>query len=123
MKTYVKVKHEIDGVHSYPLATGTHSYLKDTHRHKFYITVKAEVFHMDREIEFFELKDTVSSYFKNSFSKFNNSLIYDFGKQSCEMLAKGLMEHLMIVYNTHQNRRLIITVSEDNENESEVDNI
>ena len=104
-----------EGIHKYPaaltdpkLATGDEydvSFLGYPHRHIFHFKVEIEVFHDDRDIEFIQFK----RWLENLYSTGTLELDY----KSCEMICDDLAGQ---INNKYPNRKLNITVSEDNEN-------
>jgi hypothetical protein len=104
-----------EGIHKYPaaltdpkLATGDEydvSFLGYPHRHIFHFKVKIQVFHDDRDIEFIQFK----RWLENLYSTGTLELDY----KSCEMICDDLAKQ---INNKYPNRKLNITVSEDNEN-------
>lgn len=104
-----------EGIHKYPaaledpkLATGDMydvSFLGYPHRHMFHFRVEIEVFHDDRDIEFIQFKRWLESLYSDG--------IIWLDYKSCEMIAEDLAEQ---INNRYPGRKMIITVSEDNEN-------
>ena len=104
-----------EGIHTYPaaltdpkLATGDEydvSFLGYPHRHIFHFKVEIQVFHDDRDIEFIQFK----RWLENLYSTGTLELDY----KSCEMICDDLAGQ---INNKYPNRKLNITVSEDNEN-------
>jgi hypothetical protein len=104
-----------EGIHCYPaaatdplLATGDEydvSFLGTPHRHIFHFRVSIDVFHNDRDIEFFQFKRWLENLYKDSI------LALDY--KSCEMIADDL--YLQIA-GRYPNRNVSIDVSEDGEN-------
>jgi hypothetical protein len=104
-----------EGIHKYPaaltdskLATGDEydvSFLGFPHRHIFHFKVEIEVFHDDRDIEFIQFK----RWLENLYASETLELDY----KSCEMICDDLAKQ---INNKYPNRKLNITVSEDNEN-------
>ena len=121
MKSFKKTSTSIwvtfckEGLHKYPaalddpkLATGDEydvSFLGYIHRHMFHFKVEIEVFHDDRDIEFIQFKRWLEKLYAE------NTLQLDF--KSCEMICDDLAE---AINNKYPNRKMTITVSEDNEN-------
>lgn len=107
--TTIVVKLQVEGQHCWPEAREKipqMGFLSDPHRHMFHIDAKAEVSHGDREIEIIQFKREIQDYFKRNY--FNEELnMCDFGRKSCEDLAKELMEAYDLMY---------CEVLEDNEN-------
>ena len=114
-KRMIWVTFQREGIHKYPgadtdpkLATGDEydvSFLGYPHRHIFHFKVEIEVFHDDRDIEFIQFK----RWLENLYASETLQLDY----KSCEMICDDLAEQ---INNKYPNRKLNITVSEDNEN-------
>ena len=104
-----------EGIHKYPaaltdlkLATGDEydvSFLGYPHRHIFHFKVEIQVFHDDRDIEFIQFKRWLEYLYSTG------TLELDY--KSCEMICDDLAGQ---INNKYPNRKLNITVSEDNEN-------
>jgi hypothetical protein len=109
------VRFQKEGIHCYPAAstdpalkTGDEydvSFLGTPHRHIFHFEVTIEVFHNDRDIEFIQFK----RWLENQYSQGILELNY----KSCEMISDDLYE---VIATRYPNRKVVITVSEDNEN-------
>ena len=108
MKTYIIIKTQFSAIHHWPeCPLESVDFLKHPHRHIFYITVKKQVYHDDRQIEFIDFKNKINKFiYSNWEEKF-------LGKMSCEMIAKKLIQ----VFNVD-----FVSVFEDNENGAEVYN-
>jgi len=104
-KSFIVVRTEIEGFHQYINAPEEVAFLKNLHRHLFKIKVKIQVFHNDREIEFFILKRKINKILPEIFST----------SKSCEGYALQLLEYLIELYGNE--REYEITVSEDSEND------
>ena len=108
-----------EGIHKYPaaledpaLATGDEydvSFLGYPHRHIFHFKVEIEVFHNDRDIEFIQFKRWLEKLYAEK------TLQLDY--KSCEMMSDDLAEEIGKKY---PGRDVIINVSEDGENGSEI---
>lgn len=111
IKTLIVVKGQFEGIHCWPECPyeGV-SFLRVPHRHIFHVVAKIEVTHDDREIEFILAKRTLGNFLYEFYHR------HDLGSKSCEMLAKEIGEHL----NGHVGPVYMISVSEDEENSSEV---
>jgi hypothetical protein len=84
-------------------------FLENIHRHNFHVTVKIQVHHDDRELEFFLVKKGIEDWIGENLS--NKTF-----ESSCEMFAeKILKEYLFFTYGG--NRMYTITVSEDGESD------
>lgn len=113
---YIWVTFQVEGTHRYPeaetdpsLKTGGWddvSFLAFPHRHTFHFKVYIEVKHNNRDREFIQ---------EQRFMKrlFGDKIDIDF--KSCEMLADDLYAELKKRYEGEE-RRIVIEVSEDNEN-------
>lgn len=114
--TLIKVRNEIEMVHLFAKADPTSPtyFLKYPHRHVFKVTSKVQVFHEDREIEFFALKQRVQEELAKFKYARNDT---DF---SCETLADYLLEFIEEVFGS--SRMIEIEVSEDGENSAIVGN-
>lgn len=109
-KKHIWVTFQREGIHKYPAALedpklADVSFLGYPHRHMFHFRVELEVFHDDRDVEFILLKRELEGLFDNG------TLQLDY--KSCEMIADDLADYIVDKY---PGRRLVITVSEDNEN-------
>lgn len=106
-KAYIKVKFQKEGIHCYPAAKDLAGveFLAYPHRHMFHFTVKLEVFHDDRDIEFILLKRELESLFTDK--------VMEIDSMSCEMLAENLCQYLLSKY---PGRDVEVEVSEDDEN-------
>lgn len=96
---------EFEGFHKYPEAPDEVLFLKNYHRHIFKIKVYIEVFHNERDIEFFMFKRFVNSLLNNK----------DMNDLSCEGISDILFGQINKKY---PNRKINIEVSEDGENGS-----
>ena len=109
------VRFQKEGIHKYPaaledpnLATGDEydvSFLGYPHRHMFHFHVEIQVFHEDRDIEFIQFKRWLEKLYAEE------TLQLDY--KSCEMICDDLAAQISQKY---PNRKITITVSEDNEN-------
>jgi len=109
------VRFQKEGIHCYPAAATDPalktndqydvSFLGTPHRHIFHFEVTIEVFHNDRDIEFIQFKRWLENqYFQG---------ILELNYKSCEMISDDLYE---VIATRYPNRKVVITVSEDNEN-------
>jgi len=113
-KTNVIIQLQVEGLHCFP---GVESipgleevrFLKDLHRHMWHITLKKQVTHSDRDVEFIVFKRDVIQYLKNRYYR-DDYRTHLFGAKSCEMLAEELLTAFDCVY---------VSVFEDNENGAE----
>lgn len=104
-----EIIHQFEGADALPqFATGDDddvSFLANLHRHNVWFSVRVNVHHADREIEFFQLKRFCQSVFPGD--------THDVGTSSMEQLAERLLVALIEKY---PRRQWEIRVMEDNEN-------
>lgn len=92
-----------DFIHKYDRAPNEVSYLRNLHRHLLNIEATVEVFHTDREIEFYMMKDRIDKAIKNH--KFDDNA-------SCETVASFVMNLITDLYGNNRFRK--VKVQEDN---------
>lgn len=95
MKTFVVVTLQVEGTHRWeecPIEEV--SYLRNDHRHMFHIKATKAVSHDDRDIEIIQLKHELRTYLGKYFKQ--ESQLCVFGKMSCEMIAKELMDEFQL---------------------------
>ena len=119
-KRMIWVTFRKEGIHKYPaalddpkLATGDEydvSFLGYPHRHIFHFKVAIEVFHDDRDIEFFLFK----RWLENLYAEKTLELDY----KSCEMISDDLYTQISEKY---PGREVHIDVSEDGENGAHIE--
>ena len=120
-KRQIWVTFQKEGVHLYPaakddpaLATGGWddvSFLGVAHRHIFHFRVAIDVFHDDRDIEFIQFKRWLESLYNA------NDAVLRLDFKSCEMIADDLY---LQISSRYPGRKMVINVSEDNENGCEI---
>ncbi len=103
--TMIWVKWTLPGFHAWPDAPDEVAYLRSQHRHLFHFKVALSVPHDDREVEFHMLQNRCKSLYTEAVLELNN--------RSCEMIAKELLDKLMVFYGTA--RSYAVEVSEDDE--------
>ena len=110
-KTSITVRTEFEGFHYYPNAGQIDpriKFLENEHRHMFKVTANIEVFHDDRELEFFLVKWDLNEFIKGG----------NMNHKSCEMMGREILEHLKTKWGAH--RGISVTVSEDGESDGTV---
>lgn len=97
-----------EGIHHYPAAQSIAGveFLAHPHRHIFHFRVEIQVFHDDRELEFILFKRELEGLFSADGPM-------EINHKSCEMLARDLIAYIT---NKYDGRRVVVSVSEDNEN-------
>ena len=103
-----------EGIHRYPAAAEDENladvaFLANEHRHIFHFKIHIEIFHDDRDIEFIQFKRWAESLFSDG--------VLHLDHKSCEMISDDLYHHIARKY---PNRDIWISVSEDNENGSNI---
>lgn len=102
---FIWITTSFEGFHQFREAPASVAYLAHLHRHIFHVKVWIEVWHDNRDIEFILFKDLINNIIKDSLHK------EDLG--SCEMIADQIYAQVTQEY---PDRKIIIEVSEDNEN-------
>ena len=108
-KTLIVVKSQFEGIHAWDKCPHDDvGFLRHPHRHIFHVTMKVEVSHDDRQLEFIQVK--------RKLTQFLNSLdVLNLGSTSCEMLAKQIGRFFVPIFPVN-----MVSVSEDEENSAEV---
>ena len=104
MKVFIKTTFE--ALHRWKDAPKQQSYLRNVHRHIFHVRLEIDVTHVERDIEFIQLKNEVNeliSEIKND----SNSVEY-----SCETYGALISHGIWAQYK----RAVTCEVSEDDEN-------
>lgn len=107
---YITVRGQYEGWHEYENAPEPVAFLRSEHRHMFHWEATIEVFHDDRELEFFLVKlelEREIQYFINQTRRK--------GLGSCEMQAQRYLDFLIKKYGTW--RYVKVSVSEDGESD------
>jgi len=107
-ETFITVKTQFEALHNYPAAPDEVAFLRNLHRHIFKINVSIQVFHDDRELEFFMFKNEIEKHLRVSVFK-----EHSIGSMSCEMIADIIMHY---IYGVYPDRSCEVSVSEDGEN-------
>ncbi len=107
LNTFIYVKFQKEGIHCYPAAKDLPGveFLQHPHRHMFHFKVMLEVMHDDRDVEFILLKRALEGLYADD--------VLELDYKSCEMIANDLYKY---VEEHWPGRRILIDVSEDNEN-------
>lgn len=81
-RTLIVVKSRFEAIHCWPDCPYEDvAFLRNPHRHEFHVTLKCEVSHDDRELEFIQSKRILEQILKEFFHQ------RDLGSLSCEMVA------------------------------------
>jgi len=102
----IAVSFSFEAFHNWPDAPEDVSFLRNTHRHLFYGKAYIEVFHDNREVEFFMLKREIDDYIKLNFTG-------NIKSASCEKIASNLF---WFIRSTLELPALRVEIWEDNEN-------
>lgn len=108
LKRWLKITDRFEGIHYYPDAPDDVAFLRHPHRHLFYVTLWVEVFHDNRELEFFQVQRWLREQFSHT------------TVASCEQMAEEILRRAQGRYPA---RRLKAEVSEDNENSAFVETV
>lgn len=108
MKKFIRVQWQFIGFHEYPKAPEEVAFLRATHRHVFKCSAKIEVYHDDRELEFFIVQHLLRETFGDG----------AMNHQSCEMIAEKIG---LFLKSRFGGRDMEIEVSEDGENSAVVE--
>lgn len=98
---------EYDGFHWYEGAPEEVAFLKNRHRHLFKWRAEIQVFHDERELEFFMVKATINRQIIPFITQIDNL-------GSCEEQAARIVKGLINMYGA--DRWISVEVSEDGEN-------
>jgi len=99
------VSHQFPALHCWPDAPdGPHEHLRNPHRHLFHVRIWIEQFHDERDVEYLEFKDWLSSVCTDR----------DMGRRSCERMAMDLRDLTRARWG--EKRRVRVEVTEDGEN-------
>jgi len=109
---FIKVKNQFEWFHKWVDAPDTEKFLRNTHRHIFYVETKIQVEGDDRELEYFAVKKMITVLI-------DQFIVGSEETESCEMIAEYIVDRLEIKY---PNSRIEVSVLEDNENGSEINN-
>lgn len=107
-KTRIKVRWQFEGFHYYGAAPSEVDFLKFNHRHLFKCSAVIDVYHSDRELEFFIVQRNLKQRFGDGAQN---------GK-SCEMIAHEVIDYLIGLYG---DRYIEVEISEDGENSALVE--
>lgn len=108
---YITVRTQFIGFHKYENAPEKVAFLKNRHRHRFEVEATLQVFHEDRELEFFTVQDILDR-------EIIPYMVLQDNPGSCEQMAEFIAEGLINTYG--ENRKIQVVVSEDGENDGSV---
>lgn len=118
MRTFVLVKMVVPGWHCWAQAPDSVGYLRHPHRHLFTFRVQLEVTDDDRQVEFHLLRARMVQLIEQWPAAQWAADGYDFGGNSCEMLARWMLGVLL-----DPSQRGAVEVHEDDENGARVDRL
>lgn len=107
LSRYIIVRGQYDGFHWYKKAPDEVAFLRARHRHLFKWEAKVQVFHSDRELEFFMVQAAINRQILPFCTQLDNL-------GSCEQQAERILEGLINAYGPDRNYS--VEVSEDGEN-------
>lgn len=92
----------VTALHNWPGATGKRSYLAWPHMHDFSISVRADVSHDDRDIEFHDLRDMLKVVVHGILRESDDDTHpASFGAQSCETIGRRILDQMPLVDEVH----------------------
>lgn len=111
IKRSIIVRTRFEGMHAYKNAPDEVAFLRNMHRHMFHVELISEVFHDDRELEFFIVKKQLDEFIGARFP-------YGEDAGSCEQIAEAIMIHFaeLLYDETLGSRFIACKVCEDGEN-------
>ncbi len=103
MKIELIIRTQFESFHCWPDAPDDVSFLRFTHRHIFHVETSIAGHHLDRSLEFFQIKRNIDNFFKETVFPLSSS---------CEYMAAELLKYLeQLNYTVNY-----ISIFEDNEN-------
>lgn len=108
LRRFIKVRGQYDGFHKYENAPEKVAFLRNSHRHLFKWEAQIEVFHDDRELEFFLVQMDINRQIL-PFIQHTGNL------GSCEQQAERILDGIKNSYGDH--RHIQVIVSEDGESD------
>lgn len=87
---------KVVGFHHYPDAPSQVAFLRDPHRHTFGVECVFAVEDLNRELEFFIMRDKIINHLDKTYPRHITGGI-DFGAMSCEMIAAELVSTFGLV--------------------------
>lgn len=112
--SHIQVRTSFEGVHQWLNAPDEVAFLRNLHRHVFNVEVCCEVFHSDRELEFFMVRQTIDTWMRSTYPSYHNHMpdLKMLGTYSCEQIASDIQAVLFQKYK----RKFSVVVREDYEN-------
>ncbi len=104
MKRFIRIKTQFEFVHCWKQAPKEVEFLRYPHRHDFFVNCEIEVFHNDRELEFFMVLHRLEYHIKAVIIP-NCDIT-----TSCEQFAEQILNYLI---ETYGKRKIKVEVSED----------
>lgn len=108
MRSFIRVKAVVAGLHHWPGAPSPTFFLRFPHRHRFIFEADVLVTHGDRDVEFFDFQARLAEAVIRAYPSRDTPHAVDFGAMSCEMIALWVLDTFGEVVRC--------TVSEDGEN-------
>jgi 6-pyruvoyl-tetrahydropterin synthase len=105
MRTTIKIKSNFFAYHRWKDAPEKVKFLREYHPHTFYIEFEMQVFGLDRDEEFFIVKERLD--------KFLFGIEYNHFEYSCETIAQNIIKHMKKKY---EDRYYKVCVYEDGQN-------
>lgn len=102
-QTFIEINTQFEFVHKWENAPNEVSFLKYPHRHDFLVTCQIEVFHNDRELEFFMVLHKLEQFISTNLKLMPETT-------SCEQFCEKIGQFLI---DTYGDREITVKVSED----------
>lgn len=99
---YARILGSFEALHCWPDAPEEVKFLRNDHRHLFEVEALIQVYHNDRELEYYMVKEQLKRHL--------DSFVCQKNTKSCEQYADEICEFLKMKYGR---RKLIIRVLED----------
>lgn len=112
LKKSLNVRFQQFGLHRWPNPTVDRvKFLDNLHSHVFNFRVKIGVSHNEREVEFFDAKQTFLEFLSREYPKADNlNMCLNFDSDSCETIAEKIIKQFKGIYNIEE-----VEVQEDNQ--------
>jgi hypothetical protein len=109
IEMYITVKNQKDAIHYWPDAPKIVSHLRNKHRHTFYFETTVQVYHGNRNLEFYMVRDFIQTKL--------DKLSHDIQSTSCEQLGILVIE---LIHTKYGDRSVTCVVSEDQQNAAKI---
>ena len=98
MQITVEVKLHFEATHNWPDAGGEIEFLKYPHRHIFHVIGRRKVGSLHREVEFFQLANTIRASWHSNFKYDKDLGMWILNSRSCETIALLILKDANLDY-------------------------